>query len=56
MVPRAGIVGLLDTSPAIDKLKPGDAILAVDAGTDHLKNPTLQADSRHAFGRGAIKI
>ena len=42
MVPRASVMGLLDTSPALDKLKPGDAILAVDAGTDHLLNPTCQ--------------
>ena len=40
MVLRSSVVGLLDTSPALDKLKPGDAIVAVDAGTDHLLNPT----------------
>jgi regulator of sigma E protease len=42
MAPRASLMGLLDTSPALDKLKPGDVILAVDAGDDHLPNPTCQ--------------
>ncbi|MGD0390124.1 MAG: site-2 protease family protein [Tepidisphaeraceae bacterium] len=42
MTPRASLMGLLDTSPALDKLKPGDVILAVDAGADHLLNPTCQ--------------
>lgn len=42
MIPRATVVGLLDKSPAVDKIKPGDTILAVDGGTDHLQNPTLE--------------
>jgi regulator of sigma E protease len=42
MTPRASVMGLLDTSPALDQLKPGDVILAVDAGADHLPNPTCQ--------------
>jgi len=42
MTPRASVIGLLDTSPALDQLKPGDVILAVDAGTDHRQNPTCQ--------------
>jgi regulator of sigma E protease len=42
MVPRAMVVGLNDDSPALDKLKPGDTILAVDGGTDHLQNPSLE--------------
>ncbi len=58
MVPRAGIMGLLDTSPAIDKLKPGDAILSVDAGTDHLKNPTCKQihDTLLAAGDKDLKV
>jgi regulator of sigma E protease len=42
MVLRASVVQLLEDSPALDKLKPGDAIVAVDAGTDHLLNPTCE--------------
>jgi len=42
MIPRATVFGLVDNSPALDKIKPGDTILAVDAGTDHLLNPTCQ--------------
>ncbi|MGD0141518.1 MAG: site-2 protease family protein [Tepidisphaeraceae bacterium] len=42
MTPRASVIGLLDTSPALDQLKPGDVILAVDAGADHRQNPTCQ--------------
>jgi regulator of sigma E protease len=58
MVPRAGIMGLLDTSPALDKLKPGDAILSVDAGTDHLKNPTCKQihDTLLAAGDKDLKV
>lgn len=42
MAPRATVLGLIDTSPALGKLRPGDVILAVDAGSDHLSNPTIQ--------------
>jgi regulator of sigma E protease len=42
LVPRAAVASLLDSSPALDKLKPGDAIVSVDAGSDHLLNPTCQ--------------
>ncbi|MGD0461045.1 MAG: site-2 protease family protein [Tepidisphaeraceae bacterium] len=42
MVPRAMVVGLLDKSPVLDRIRPGDTILAVDGGTDHLQNPTLE--------------
>ncbi|HEY1922564.1 MAG TPA: site-2 protease family protein [Tepidisphaeraceae bacterium] len=42
MVPRAMVQGLLDKSPALEKLRPGDIILAVDGGSDHLQNPTLE--------------
>jgi len=58
MVPRAKIMGLLDNSPAIDKLKPGDVILAVDAGTDHLLNPTCRQihDTLSAAGDKQLKI
>ena len=42
MIPRATVIGLLDKSPALNKIKPGDTILAVDGGTDHLQNPTLE--------------
>jgi len=42
MIPRATVFGLVDNSPALDKIKPGDTILSVDAGTDHLLNPTCQ--------------
>jgi regulator of sigma E protease len=42
MVLRSSVVSLLKDSPALDKLKPGDAIIAVDAGTDHLLNPTCE--------------
>ncbi len=42
LVPRAMVVGLVDTSPALGKIRPGDTILAVDGGTDHLQNPTLE--------------
>jgi regulator of sigma E protease len=58
MVPRASIAGLLDTSPALDKLKPGDAILAVDAGTDHLQNPTCKQihDTLLAAGDKDLKV
>jgi regulator of sigma E protease len=42
MVPRAMVQALLDKSPALDKLRPGDIILAVDGGSDHLQNPTLE--------------
>jgi regulator of sigma E protease len=42
MIPRAMVAGLLEKSPALDKLRPGDTILAVDGGSDHLQNPTLE--------------
>jgi regulator of sigma E protease len=42
MVPRASVFQLLDSSPALDKLKPGYSIVAVDAGSDHLQDPTCQ--------------
>jgi regulator of sigma E protease len=42
MAPRAMVAGLLDKSPALDKLRPGDTILAVDGGSDHLQNPALE--------------
>jgi regulator of sigma E protease len=42
MVPRAMVQGLLEKSPALDKLWPGDIILSVDVGSDHLQNPTLE--------------
>ncbi len=42
MVPRAMVQGLLEKSPALDKLRPGDIILSVDVGSDHLQNPTLE--------------
>ena len=58
MVPRASIAGLLDNSPAIDKLKPGDVILSVDAGTDHLQNPTCKQihDTLLAAGDKELKV
>jgi len=58
MVPRAKVMGLLDNSPALDKLKPGDIVLAVDAGTDHLLNPTCQQihDTLSAAGDKSLKI
>jgi regulator of sigma E protease len=42
MSPRATVLGLIDSSPALGKLIPGDVILAVDAASDHLSNPTVQ--------------
>ncbi len=45
MVPRASVVGLLDKSPALDKLKPGDAILAVDARIRSSSKSDLRANS-----------
>ncbi len=42
MAPRATVMGLIDTSPALGRLIPGDVILAVDAASDHLSHPTVQ--------------
>jgi regulator of sigma E protease len=58
MVPRASIAGLLENSPAIGKLKPGDVILSVDAGTDHLLNPTCKQihDTLLAAGDKQLKV
>jgi regulator of sigma E protease len=58
MVPRADVLGLLSSSPALGKLKPGDAIVAVDAGTDHLRNPTCQQihDTLLAAGDKGLNI
>jgi regulator of sigma E protease len=58
MVLRSSVVGLLDTSPALDKLKPGDAIVAVDAGTDHLLNPTCEQihDTLSTAGDKQLKV
>jgi regulator of sigma E protease len=58
LVPRAMVMGLLDGSPALGKLKPGDAILAVDVGTDHLTNPTCKQihDTFSAAGDRDLKI
>ena len=36
----------------LEKLKPGDAILAVDAGTDHLQESDMQADSDTLLAAG----
>jgi regulator of sigma E protease len=58
MVLRASVMQLLDTSPALDKLKPGDAIVAVDAGTDHLLNPTCEQirDTLSTAGDKQLKV
>lgn len=58
MVPRASAMGLLDSSPALGKLEPGDAIVSVDAGTDHLRNPTCKQihDTLLAAGDKDVKI
>ena len=58
MVPRASVIELVDSSPALDKLKPGDAILAVDAGDDHRLNPTCQQirDILLAAGEKQLKV
>ncbi|MGD1277769.1 MAG: site-2 protease family protein [Tepidisphaeraceae bacterium] len=40
LVPRATVDGLQEESPALDKLKPGDAIVAVEAGTDLVSHPS----------------
>ena len=58
MVLRASVFQLLDSSPALDKLKPGDAIVAVDAGTDHLLNPTCAQirDTLSTAGDKQLKV
>ncbi|MGD0542590.1 MAG: site-2 protease family protein, partial [Tepidisphaeraceae bacterium] len=58
MVPRAMVAGLVDTSPALGKIRPGDTILAVDGGTDHLQNPSLEQirSTLSAAGDKELKI
>ena len=58
MVLRSSVVGLNDTSPALDRLKPGDTVVAVDAGTDHLLNPTCQQmhDTLSTAGDKQLKV
>lgn len=40
LVPRGTVVEVDEKSPALDRLRPGDVVLAVDVGSDHLENPT----------------
>jgi regulator of sigma E protease len=42
LVPRATVLGLIESSPALGRLIPGDVIVAVDAASDHLSNPSVQ--------------
>jgi len=52
------VAGLVDTSPALGKIRPGDTILAVDGGTDHLQNPSLEQirSTLSAAGDKELKI
>ncbi len=56
MVPRAMVDMIHDDSPALDKLKPGDVIVSIEAGGDRVSNPSPEQLRKVIADAGDKKI